>query len=107
MHMAVFTYEVPEEMQEKYLKVTAETIKPFWEAHECFSYEVYHDYFVSPTRFVKIQFYEDKETMERSLALAREDPRGKEIVALFMKYVNVKTLEQRRVFPRINKDGIV
>ncbi len=103
MFMAVFTFEVPEEKQEEYLKVTGETIKPFWEANECLSYEVYQDYFTSSTRFVKIQFYPDKETMERSLALARQDERGKEVVGAFMKFIKPDTLEQRRVVPRIDK----
>ncbi|MFC1669585.1 antibiotic biosynthesis monooxygenase [Spirochaetota bacterium] len=107
MHMAVFTFEVPEEKQEEYLKATNEIIKPFWEANECSSYEVFQDYFTSPERFVKIQFYPDKETMERSLALARQDDKGKEVVAAFMKFIKPDSLEQRRVVPRISKDGIV
>ena len=73
MYQAIFTFEVPEEKQEAYLKATAEVIKPFWEAHECQSYEVFQDYFEgSRTRFVKIQYYPDKETMEQSLALMKE-----------------------------------
>ncbi len=107
MYMAVFTFEVPAEKQEAYLKTTADDIKPFWEANECLSYEVFQDYFVSPEHFVKIQFYKDKETMERSLALARQDEKGKEIVGLFMQFIKPETLEQRRVVPRIDKDGIV
>ena len=107
MVMAVFTFEVPEDKQEAYLAATAETIKPFWEANECLSYEVYQDYFVSPTHCVKIQFYSDKETMERSLALARQDEKGKEIVATFMQFIKPETLEQRRVIPRIDKKGLV
>ena len=107
MYMAVFTFEVPEEKQEAYLKATCETIKPFWEANECLSYEVFQDYFISPTHFVKIQFYKDKETMERSLAIARQDDKGKEIVGLFMQFIKADTLEQRRVVPRIDKNGII
>jgi quinol monooxygenase YgiN len=107
MYMAVFTFEVPERKQEAYLKATAEVIKPFWEAHECLSYEVYQDYFISPERFVKIQFYSDKETMERSLTLARQDPKGQEVVGTFMKFIRPETLDQRRVVPRIDKEGIV
>ena len=56
---------------------------------------------------MKIQFYKDKETMERSLALARQDEKGKEIVATFMQFIKPETLEQRRVIPRIDKDGLV
>jgi quinol monooxygenase YgiN len=106
-HMAVFTFEVAKENQEAYLKATKDVIKPFWEANECLSYEVFQDYFTSPERFVKIQFYKDKETMERSLALARQDPKGQEIVGLFMQYIKPDTLEQRRVVPRIDKAGMV
>ena len=107
MYMAVFTFEVPEEKQEAYLKTTCEIIKPFWEANECLSYEVFQDYFVDPNRFVKIQFFKDRESMERSLALARQDEKGKEIVATFMQFIKPETLEQRRVVPRIDKDGLV
>ena len=107
MYMAVFTFEVPEEKQEAYLKTTCEIIKPFWEANECLSYEVFQDYFVNPTRFVKIQFYKDKETMERSLLLARQDPKGKEVVGAFMKLIKPETLEQRRVVPKIDREGLV
>ncbi|MFC1671193.1 antibiotic biosynthesis monooxygenase [Spirochaetota bacterium] len=105
--MAIFTFEVPEEKQEEYLKTTNKIIKPFWEANGCVSYEVFQDYFTGPTRFVKIQFYKDRETMERSLALARKDAKGKEVVAAFMKYIKPETLEQRRVVPLIDKNGIV
>ncbi len=105
--MAVFTFEVAEENQVAYLKATTEVIKPFWEANECLSYEVFQDTFTSPERFVKIQFYTDKETMERSLALARQDPKGKEIVGEFMKHIKPDTLEQRRVVPLIDKKGMV
>ncbi len=107
MYMAVFTFEVPEEKQEDYLKITVEVIKPFWEANECLSYEVFQDYFVSSTRFVKIQFYNDRETMERSLALARQDEKGKEVLSMFMQFIKPETLEQRRVVPLIDKNGIV
>ncbi len=106
-YMAVFTYEVAKENQEAYLKATTEMIKPFWEANECLSYQVFQDYFTSPERFVKIQFYKDKETMERSLALARQDPKGQAIVSMFMKHIKPNTLEQRRVVPRIDKAGTV
>lgn len=107
MFMAVFTFEVEEEKQLAYLQTTAEVIKPFWEQHECLSYEVYQDYFVSPNRFIKIQFYRDKETMERSLALARNSDEGKEIVNTFMQYIVPGSLEQRRVVPLIDRRGIV
>ena len=106
MYQAIFTFEVPEEKQAEYLRTTAEVIKPFWEAHECLSYEVFKDYFDgSTTRFVKIQYYPDKETMEQSLALARQDEKGQEIVALFFRFA--EKLEQRRVVPVIDKDGLV
>jgi len=107
MYMAVFTFEVPEENQAAYLKTTAEVIKPFWESHECISYEVFQDYFLGPERFVKIQYYKDKETMERSLSLARQDEEGKKVVGEFMKHIRPETLEQRRVVPRVDKGGIV
>jgi quinol monooxygenase YgiN len=106
-YMAMFTFEVAKENQQAYLKTTWEVIKPFWEANECLSYEVFQDYFTNSERFVKIQFYKDKETMERSLASARQDPRGQEIVAMFMQYIKPDTLEQRRVVPRIDKSSMV
>jgi quinol monooxygenase YgiN len=105
--MVVFTFEVAKENQVAYLETTREVIKPFWEANECLSYEVFQDYFTSPERFVKIQYYRDKETMERSLALARQDPKGQEIVGMFMQHIKPDTLEQRRVVPLIDKAGTV
>ncbi len=107
MYMAVFTFEVPEDKQEEYFNTTNNVIKPFWEANECLSYEVYQDYFVSPRHFVKIQYYPDKDTMERSLALARQDDRGKEVVETFMKFIIPETLEQRRVVPLVDINGLV
>ncbi|MBW1972334.1 MAG: hypothetical protein DRG20_04190 [Deltaproteobacteria bacterium] len=102
MVKGVWTYEVPLEKQEEYLKKTLEVIKPFWEAHECLSYQVYQDY-TNPTRFVKEQLYPDKETMERSLNIARTDPKAKEVVELFRQYA--QNIVRRRCVPRVDDKG--
>jgi hypothetical protein len=66
-----WTFEVPEEKQAAYLKATAERIKPYWESHGCLSYQVHQDW-IDPRRFVKEQYYPDRETMERDGALLFE-----------------------------------
>jgi quinol monooxygenase YgiN len=104
MVKGVWTFEVAEEKQEEYLRKTVEIIKPFWEEHECSSYEVYQDY-TDPRRFVKEQYYPDTETMERSLSIAKTDPMAKDIIALFGQYAT--GIIRRRCVPRIDKNGLV
>jgi quinol monooxygenase YgiN len=64
----VFTYDVSVDNQKEYLKVTGETIKPFWESHGCQSYSVWQGR-DNPTAFVKEMVFEDLTTMEKSMAL--------------------------------------
>lgn len=104
MVKGVWTFEVLEEKQEEYLRKTVEIIKPFWEEHECISYEVYQDY-TNPRGFVKEQYYPDIETMERSLSVVKTDPMAKEIIDLFRQYAT--DIVRRRCVPRIDKNGLV
>jgi hypothetical protein len=104
MVKGVWTFEVPEEKQKEYLENTAKIIKPFWESHECRLYQVLKDY-THPRRFVKEQYYPDKETMERSLALAKEDPNAQAVVATFRKYA--ENVVRMRCVPVIDQNGLI
>jgi quinol monooxygenase YgiN len=64
----VFTYDVSVENQNKYLEVTREKIKPFWESNGCQSYSVWK-MTDNPTAFVKEMVFEDLTAMEKSMAL--------------------------------------
>jgi hypothetical protein len=35
-----YSYEVPSEKHDEYLKITKDEIKPFWESHGCDAYTV-------------------------------------------------------------------
>ena len=78
MVKGVWTFEVPQEKQEEYLKITVEVIKPFWEDRGCISYQVFQDY-TNPHQFVKEQVYPDKESLDRDIesALDAKDPEAK------------------------------
>ena len=106
MVKGIWTFEVPEEKQEEYLKMTAEFIKPFWESRGCISYQVYQDY-TNPRRFVKEQIYPDKETLDRDVAAALEekDPKAVEAVNLFRTYA--KDIIRRLCIPRVDEKGLV
>jgi len=106
MVKGVWTFEVPEEKQEEYLKVTAEIIKPFWEARGCLSYQVFQDY-KDPRRFVKDQIYPDRESLDRDVeaALEKKDPKAVEIVNLFRSYA--QNIVRRHCIPRIDENGLV
>jgi len=36
-----YSYEVPNEKRDEYLKITRDAIKPFWESHGCEAYTVW------------------------------------------------------------------
>jgi len=84
MVKGVFMFEVPEQKQAAYLQATAERIKPFWESHGCLSYQVHQDW-NDPRKFVKEQYYPDRETAERDGALlfVEKDPEAIAVVELF------------------------
>jgi len=100
MVKGVWVFEVPEEKQAAYLKATAEKIKPFWESHGCLSYQVHQDW-IDPRRFVKEQYYADRETMERDGAILfeKKDPEAIAVVELFHSFAEnvVRLLCETRV----------
>jgi hypothetical protein len=68
-----YSYEVPDEKQDEYLKVTRDKIKPFWESHGCDAYTVWLS-LEGSTKFVKEMLFKDKPAMESSLKQAEADP---------------------------------
>jgi hypothetical protein len=68
-----YTYEVPVEKQDEYLKITGDVIKPFWESHGCEAYVVWLSAEGS-TKFAKDMLFKDELTMKSSLEQAEADP---------------------------------
>jgi quinol monooxygenase YgiN len=68
----IFTYDVPEEKHAEYLKATTEQIKPFWEAHGCYSYDVWQTSDGEPA-FMKIMLFTDTDAMMKSLQGSGEE----------------------------------
>jgi hypothetical protein len=73
MIKVVFMYEVTKEKQEEYLKITRDTIKPFWESHGCEAYMVWLS-LEGSTRFMKEMVFKDKDTMQSAMKLAEAEP---------------------------------
>ncbi len=73
MILVLFTYEVPAEKHDDYLKVTKDEIKPFWESHGCESYHVWQSS-EAPTNFVKEMVFKDMTAMKDVMALAEAEP---------------------------------
>jgi len=88
MMKVIFTYEVPQEKQEEYLKATAEVIKPFWESQGCLSYNVWQ---VEDGSFIKEMLFASQETRQKALSLPQSDSMAKEVVGLFSKYAQNTT----------------
>jgi hypothetical protein len=85
MVVMVYTYKVPAEKQGKYLKVTNEKIKPFWESHGCKSYDVWQAA-EGGTSFIKTMFFGDKDSMQKTMPLSKGE--GKPVVDLFNSFAN-------------------
>ena len=54
-----YSYEVPNEKQDEYLKITRDQIKPFWESHGCEAYTVWLS-LEGSTRFIKEMVFKDE-----------------------------------------------
>jgi len=80
MEKSVFMFDVLEDKQEEYLKVTKEVIKPYWESHGCVSYTVWKTDEGSPA-FLKEMLFESPRSTAQS-----DDPEAKKVVGLFRKY---------------------
>ncbi len=86
--IAFFDFEVAPEKQDAFLEAVREKIKPYWESHGCWAYNVYQEYDPdrgSGTRFIKTQIMEG---MPRSTKEGREQrsPEAQEIVNLFYSF---------------------
>jgi hypothetical protein len=68
-----YSYEVSNEKQDEYLKITRDVIKPFWESHGCEAYTVWLS-LEGSTKFVKEMVFKDEVTMESSMKQAEADP---------------------------------
>ncbi len=79
----IFVYEVSDGNQEEYLKVTRETIKPFWKSHGCQSYSVWQG-LEQPSTFVKEMVFQDVGEMKRVMALDEANS----VKELFYKYAS-------------------
>ena len=85
MFVAIFKFEVAPEKQEPFLEAVRDKIKPFWESHGCWEYNVYQEYDAVNgygTGFVKTQVMEGMPTgLEESRAKRSEE--AKAMVDLF------------------------
>ncbi|MBN1102551.1 MAG: hypothetical protein JXL84_03960 [Deltaproteobacteria bacterium] len=93
MVKVVFEYNVPKERQAEYLRLTAEKIKPFWEAHGCQSYTVW-SVAESETGFVKEMLFDNLSVMKETMSLKEADP-VKEIYFKFAVDVSRKIISKK------------
>ncbi|MGD0230429.1 MAG: antibiotic biosynthesis monooxygenase [Syntrophorhabdales bacterium] len=94
MMMVLYTYEVPVEKQDDYLRITRDEIKPFWESRGCEAYRVWQSSEAS-TRFVKEMIFSDAAAMRNVLGLAEAGP----IKKLFSQFA---TSVSRAAYARLN-----
>jgi len=93
MIKVVYMYEVSEEEQKEYQKVTADKIKPFWESQGCETYRVWVSTEGS-TRFMKEMVFKDEATCESTMKLAEAEP----IKKLFLQFAkNIARITYRQV----------
>ena len=64
----VFTYDVPADDQNEYIRISNGKIRPFWESHGCRSY-FHRQGSDNLTAFVKEMVFEELTTMEKSMGL--------------------------------------
>jgi hypothetical protein len=90
MYMGVFNFEVAPERQADFLQAVREQIKPYWESHGCWAYNVYQEYDAEEgpgIQFIKTQVMEG---MPRRIKEARagRSPEAQAIVDLFYQYAD-------------------
>jgi hypothetical protein len=73
MIKVVYAYDVGREKQGEYLKITGESIKPFWESHGCEAYTVWFS-LEGSTRFMKEMVFKDEDGMLNAMKLAEAEP---------------------------------
>jgi len=73
MIKAVYTYDVNRKKQGEYLKITRDSIKPFWESHGCEAYRIWLS-LEGSTRFMKEMVFKDEETMLSAMKSAEAEP---------------------------------
>jgi quinol monooxygenase YgiN len=84
----IFTFDVPEEKQADYLKATIEKIKPFWESHGCYSYDIWQTTDGEP-EFMKIMLFSDVDAIKKS---TQGNEEAKPVVQLYNSFaINIST----------------
>ena len=73
MIRVIYSYEVPSEKQDEYLKITRDEIKPFWESHGCEVYTVWLS-LEGSTTFMKEMVFKDEPAMQNAMKLAEAEP---------------------------------
>ena len=73
MIKVIYSYEVPSEKQDEYLKITKDEIKPFWESHGCEAYTVWLS-LEGSTKFMKEMVFKDELAMQSAMKLAEAEP---------------------------------
>jgi hypothetical protein len=90
MYIAFFHFEVEPEKQDDFIKAVNETIKPYWESHGCWAYNVYQEYDSGKgpgTKFIKTQIMEGvPPSLEE--ARAKRSPEAQKVVDLFYSYTS-------------------
>jgi quinol monooxygenase YgiN len=79
MVKVIFSFDVPEEKQAEFLKLSREGTKPYWEAHGALSYDVWQTEEGSPG-FVKELLVKDVAAAQGIFARAETDPEAKALV---------------------------
>lgn len=75
--------------QDEYRKVTAETIKPFWESHGRQAYRVWQSQ-EGPKLFMKEMVFEDESSLKGAMAGGCESVAGVETIKeLFYRFTSV------------------
>lgn len=96
MYIMVFSFEVDPDKQEEYLKVTREKIKPYWESHGTWSYDVYQEYDPEKgefgTRFLKTQINDGK-PLPQEEARAKSPEGAKDIIDTFFRFAKNVSLQ--------------
>ena len=90
MFISIFNFEVAPEKQEAFLKAANEKIKPYWESHGTWAYNVYQEWDAEKgepgTHFVKTQII-DGMPPKIEEARAKRSEEAKAVVELFYSFV--------------------
>ena len=83
----IHQYDIPKELQEEYLKLTREKIKPAWESRGCQAYDVWQATDDGDMAIMKRMAFEDMDSMKNTLAQLQTDDELKEAVDIWRRFV--------------------